>query len=73
MQDVGFTSKPNFRLLNTISVGNWLPIAQVRDDVAAGYRQEVEWKKKKNLLPYQQNLKAQKVPNAHHFCDPMSN
>ncbi|KAJ8442038.1 hypothetical protein Cgig2_007876 [Carnegiea gigantea] len=42
-------------------MGNWLPIAQVREDVAAGYRQEVEWKKKKNLLPYQQNLKAQKV------------
>ncbi|CAO2838760.1 unnamed protein product [Amaranthus hypochondriacus] len=42
-------------------MGTWLPVAQVREDVVAGYRNETEWKKQKKLLPYQKNLKAQKI------------
>ncbi|KAK9665431.1 hypothetical protein RND81_14G112100 [Saponaria officinalis] len=42
-------------------IGTWLPVAQVREDVANSYRQELECKKKKTLLPYQKSLKAQKV------------
>ncbi|XP_021844222.1 U-box domain-containing protein 52 isoform X2 [Spinacia oleracea] len=43
------------------AMGTWLPVAQVREDVVTGYRQETEWKKQRKLLPYQKILRAQKV------------
>ncbi|XP_019103851.2 U-box domain-containing protein 35 isoform X2 [Beta vulgaris subsp. vulgaris] len=42
-------------------MGTWLPVAQVREDVVTGYRQETEWKKQKKIVPYQRSLKAQKI------------
>ncbi|KAL9237341.1 hypothetical protein vseg_011902 [Gypsophila vaccaria] len=42
-------------------IGTWLPVAQVREDVAHSYRQELECKKKKTIIPYQKALKAQKI------------
>ncbi|KAK9093376.1 hypothetical protein Syun_028287 [Stephania yunnanensis] len=35
-------------------MGNYIPISQVRDDVAAAYKKEMEWKASKMLLPYKQ-------------------
>lgn len=49
-----------FKLLHVIPrmstvptpMGNRIPISQVRDDVAAAYRKEIEWKTTEMLLPY---------------------
>ncbi|KAL2920749.1 U-box domain-containing protein 35 [Bienertia sinuspersici] len=42
-------------------MGTWMPVAQVREEVVMGYRQETEWKKQRKLIPYLNNLKAQKI------------
>lgn len=35
-----------------IIVGNFVPLSQVRDDVAAAYLKETEWQTTAILLPY---------------------
>ncbi|KAK9130785.1 hypothetical protein Sjap_011272 [Stephania japonica] len=35
-------------------MGNYIPISQVRDDVATAYKKEMEWKTSKRLLPHKQ-------------------
>ncbi|KAK9120851.1 hypothetical protein Syun_018468 [Stephania yunnanensis] len=42
-------------------MGNYIPISQVRDDVAAAYKKEMEWKASKMLLPYKQLCSEKKV------------
>ncbi|XWS36979.1 hypothetical protein CRYUN_Cryun19dG0003900 [Craigia yunnanensis] len=42
-------------------MGNSLPISQVRDDVAAAYKKEVEWQKNEMLLPYKKMCAQRKV------------
>ncbi|KAK9724674.1 hypothetical protein RND81_05G091300 [Saponaria officinalis] len=42
-------------------LGAWVPITEAQDDIANNFRREIEWKKKKALLPYQKTLKSQKV------------
>ncbi|MCI50255.1 U-box domain-containing protein 35-like, partial [Trifolium medium] len=37
------------------------PISQVRDDVAAAYRQEVEWQTHQMLLPFKKMCEQRKV------------
>ncbi|KAF7045519.1 hypothetical protein CFC21_054619 [Triticum aestivum] len=33
-------------------MGNYIPVSQVRDDVASAYREELEWQARNMLLPY---------------------
>lgn len=40
-------------------VGNFIPIEQVRDEVAAAYKQEEKWKTDRLLLPFR-NMCAQR-------------
>ncbi|XP_022738516.1 LOW QUALITY PROTEIN: U-box domain-containing protein 35-like [Durio zibethinus] len=42
-------------------MGNFLPISQVRDDVAAAYKKEVAWQTNKMLLPYKKMCAQKKV------------
>lgn len=42
-------------------MGNFLPVSQVRDDIATAYKQEVEWQKSKVLLPYTRMCALRKV------------
>ena len=42
-------------------MGNFIPISQVRDDVAAAYRKEVEWQAAEKLLPYKRMCSQRKV------------
>ncbi|GMI76632.1 hypothetical protein like AT4G25160 [Hibiscus trionum] len=42
-------------------MGNLIPISQVRDDVAAAYRKEVEWQANEMLLPYKKVCTQRKV------------
>ncbi|KAK9168776.1 hypothetical protein Syun_000916 [Stephania yunnanensis] len=42
-------------------MGNYIPILQVRDDVAAAYKKEMEWKTTNMLLPYKQLCSEKKV------------
>ena len=42
-------------------MGNSIPISQVRDDVAAAYRKEVEWQATEKLLPYKKMCTQKKV------------
>ncbi|XP_021726830.1 U-box domain-containing protein 35-like [Chenopodium quinoa] len=51
---------PKITLVPT-PMGTWLPVSQVREEVVNGYRQEIEWKKQRKILPYHKILKAQKV------------
>ena len=46
-----------------ILVGNSLPISQVRDDVAAAYKKEVEWQTNEMLIPYKKMCAQRKVPS----------
>ncbi|KAK9097998.1 hypothetical protein Syun_025043 [Stephania yunnanensis] len=43
------------------SLGNYIPISPVRDDVAAAYKKGMEWKASKMLLPYKQLCSEKKV------------
>ncbi|KAK9130784.1 hypothetical protein Sjap_011271 [Stephania japonica] len=42
-------------------VGNYIPISQVRDDVATAYKKEMEWKTSKRLLPHKHLWSEKKV------------
>ncbi|KAE8688142.1 U-box domain-containing protein 35 [Hibiscus syriacus] len=42
-------------------MGNLIPISQVRDDVAAAYRKELEWQANERLLPYKKFCTQRKV------------
>ncbi|KAK9130807.1 hypothetical protein Sjap_011294 [Stephania japonica] len=42
-------------------MGNYIPISQVRDDVATAYKKEMEWKTSKRLLPHKQLCSEKKV------------
>ncbi|KAK9144569.1 hypothetical protein Sjap_004472 [Stephania japonica] len=42
-------------------MGNYIPISQVRDDVATAYKKEMEWKTSKMLLPHKQLCSEKKV------------
>ncbi|KAK9130798.1 hypothetical protein Sjap_011285 [Stephania japonica] len=44
-----------------LQVGNYIPISQVRDDVATAYKKEMEWKTSKRLLPHKQLCSEKKV------------
>ncbi|PIA61713.1 hypothetical protein AQUCO_00200004v1 [Aquilegia coerulea] len=58
--DSGKISSRRKNSFQVITLGNY-PISQVRDDVAAAYKKEVEWKTNKMLLPYKQMFTAKKV------------
>ncbi|KAK6155935.1 hypothetical protein DH2020_010183 [Rehmannia glutinosa] len=52
------------KLLNrriVLTVGNFIPISQVRDDIAAAFRKEVEWQVTEKLLPYKRMCSQRKV------------
>ncbi|KAA8533898.1 hypothetical protein F0562_031415 [Nyssa sinensis] len=42
-------------------MGNSIPLSQVRDDVAAAYKKEVEWQTSEKLLPYKKMCAQKKV------------
>ncbi|KDP22458.1 hypothetical protein JCGZ_26289 [Jatropha curcas] len=42
-------------------MGNSIPISQVRDDVAAAYKQEMEWQRSQMLLPFKKTCTRRKV------------
>uniref|UniRef100_A0A5B6YJP8 RING-type E3 ubiquitin transferase n=1 Tax=Davidia involucrata TaxID=16924 RepID=A0A5B6YJP8_DAVIN len=42
-------------------MGNSIPLSQVRDDVAAAYRKEVDWQTSEKLLPYKKMCAQKKV------------
>ncbi|CAK9139917.1 unnamed protein product [Ilex paraguariensis] len=42
-------------------MGNSLPLSQVRDDIVAAYKKEVEWQMSKKLLPYKKMCAQTKV------------
>lgn len=42
-------------------MGNLLPISQVREDVAAAYKKELEWQANEMLLPYKKMCAQRKV------------
>lgn len=42
-------------------MGNFIPISQVRDDVATAYKMELEWQKNEMLLPYKKMCAREKV------------
>lgn len=44
-----------------MTVGNYIAISQVRDDVAAAYRKEIEWQATEKLLPYKKMCSQRKV------------
>lgn len=45
-------------------VGNSIPISQVRDDVVAAFRKDVEWQTSEKLHPYKMLCTKRKV-NRH--------
>ncbi|KAM0923976.1 hypothetical protein ACQ4PT_005168 [Festuca glaucescens] len=42
-------------------MGNYIPISQVRDDVASAYREEVEWQARSRLLPFKKMCAQRQV------------
>lgn len=42
-------------------MGNYIPISQVRDDVVAAHRKDVEWQIEAMILPYKEICKRRKV------------
>ncbi|CAK8564787.1 unnamed protein product [Lathyrus sativus] len=50
-----------FKLIHVHAVGNYLPISQVRNDVAAAYKKEMEWKTHQMLLPFKKMCEQRKV------------
>lgn len=53
----------------SFTVGNYIPISQVRDDVAAAFRKEIEWQSTEKLLPYKMMCIEKKVKNSCHMKD----
>jgi hypothetical protein len=47
-------------------VGNFIPISQVREDVALAYRKEAEWQASNTLLPYKTMCTQRKVGLRNH-------
>ncbi|KAH9607376.1 hypothetical protein KSS87_020147, partial [Heliosperma pusillum] len=43
------------------AMGNLIPFSQVRDDVVAAYKKEIEWQKNELILPFQRMLTRYKV------------
>ncbi|CAL5366846.1 unnamed protein product [Camellia sinensis] len=52
--------RPNITAVPT-PMGNFIPLSQVRDDIADAYRKEVEWKTNEKLLPYKKMCTQKKV------------
>lgn len=44
-----------------ILVGNLIPLSQVREDVIAAYRKDMEWETNELLLPYKKMFALKKV------------
>ncbi|XP_037423369.1 U-box domain-containing protein 35-like isoform X1 [Triticum dicoccoides] len=42
-------------------MGNYIPVSQVRDDVASAYREELEWQARNMLLPYKKMCAQRQV------------
>uniref|UniRef100_A0ACD5XWC9 Uncharacterized protein n=1 Tax=Avena sativa TaxID=4498 RepID=A0ACD5XWC9_AVESA len=42
-------------------MGNYIPVSQVRDDVASAYREELEWQARSMLLPFKKMCAQRKV------------
>lgn len=42
----------NSILCESLTVGNFIPVSKVRNDVVAAFREEVEWQVTEKLLPY---------------------
>ncbi|VAH98394.1 unnamed protein product [Triticum turgidum subsp. durum] len=49
-----------FRILH-VRLGNYIPVSQVRDDVASAYREELEWQARNMLLPYKKMCAQRQV------------
>ncbi|KAL6580601.1 hypothetical protein OROMI_008625 [Orobanche minor] len=49
------------RIPTPITVGNYIPISQVREDVADAFRKEIEWQVTEKLLPYKRMCSQRKV------------
>jgi hypothetical protein len=49
-------------------VGNFIPISQVREDVASAYRKEAEWQASNMLVPFQKMCAQRKVRINLHNC-----
>uniref|UniRef100_A0A0E0L7K5 RING-type E3 ubiquitin transferase n=1 Tax=Oryza punctata TaxID=4537 RepID=A0A0E0L7K5_ORYPU len=52
--------RPTIKMVPT-PMGNFIPITQVREDVATAYRKEVEWQANNMLLPYRKMCAQRKV------------
>ncbi|KAK9130804.1 hypothetical protein Sjap_011291 [Stephania japonica] len=61
--DLDLFMKQNVMPFNVVvlQVGNYIPISQVRDDVATAYKKEMEWKTSKRHLPQKQLCSEKKV------------
>lgn len=55
-------------LFSLLSVGNFIPISQVREDVASAYRKEEEWRASNMLVPFQKMCAQRKVRIILHNC-----
>lgn len=44
-----------------VTVGNFIPISQVRDEVVTAFRKEVEWQADEKLVPYKKMFVQKKV------------
>lgn len=44
-----------------LSVGNFIPISQVREDVASAYCEELEWRARNMLLPFKKMCAQRQV------------
>ncbi|KAJ4775146.1 U-box domain-containing protein kinase family protein [Rhynchospora pubera] len=51
---------PKIKMVPT-PMGNYIPISQVREDVASAYRKEMEWQAQSLLLPYKKMCSQYKV------------
>jgi len=49
-------------------VGNFIPISQVREDVACAYIKEAEWRASNMLVPFQKMCAQRKVRISLHNC-----
>ncbi|KAJ8632126.1 hypothetical protein MRB53_025462 [Persea americana] len=52
--------RPKITMVPT-EMGNYLPISNVRDDVASAYKKEIEWRTNAVLLPYKKMCSQKKV------------
>lgn len=51
-----------------LAVGSYVPIANVRDDVAAAYKLEVEWQTNEMLIPYRNMVSRKQVTRFFPHC-----